>query len=66
LSVKDLADETQRPDHFIGLHFFYHPAMNRLLEIVSLENTSPEAKTISHSISNLMGKTAIQDSQGLQ
>jgi enoyl-CoA hydratase/3-hydroxyacyl-CoA dehydrogenase len=59
LSVKELAEETQRPDHFIGLHFFYHPAMNRLLEIIALENTSPEAKAISLSISNLMGKTAI-------
>ena len=59
LSVKEIAAETQRPDHFIGLHFFYHPAMNRMLEIIFLENTSPKAKAISHSISNLMGKTAI-------
>ena len=59
LSVNELAVETQRPDQFIGLHFFYHPAMNRLLEIIFLKNTSPKAKAISHSASNLMGKTAI-------
>jgi enoyl-CoA hydratase/3-hydroxyacyl-CoA dehydrogenase len=59
LSVNELAVETQRPDQFIGLHFFYHPAMNRLLEIIFLKNTLPQAKAISHSVSNLMGKTPI-------
>jgi enoyl-CoA hydratase/3-hydroxyacyl-CoA dehydrogenase len=59
LSVRELAVATKRPDRFMGLHFFYHPAMNRLLEIIFLENTSLEAKAIGHSISNLMGKTAI-------
>ena len=33
LSVNDLARATNRPDRFIGLHFFYHPAKNRLVEI---------------------------------
>ena len=33
-SVDELAKATKRPDRFAGLHFFYHPAKNRLLEII--------------------------------
>jgi enoyl-CoA hydratase / 3-hydroxyacyl-CoA dehydrogenase len=33
-SVDELARATRRPDRFVGLHFFYHPAKNRLLEII--------------------------------
>ncbi|MFH1230910.1 MAG: 3-hydroxyacyl-CoA dehydrogenase NAD-binding domain-containing protein [Planctomycetota bacterium] len=32
--VSELAQATARPDRFIGLHYFYHPAKNRLLEII--------------------------------
>ena len=28
LSVNELAEATGRPDRFVGLHFFYHPAKN--------------------------------------
>jgi enoyl-CoA hydratase / 3-hydroxyacyl-CoA dehydrogenase len=59
LSVGDIASETRRPDRFVGLHFFYHAAKNRLLEVIFLPGTSPHAKGISTSISNLMGKTAL-------
>ena len=34
LSVADLASASGRPDRFIGLHFFYHPAKNRLIEVI--------------------------------
>ena len=30
-SVDELARTTNRADRFVGLHFFYHPAKNRLL-----------------------------------
>ncbi|MEW6665213.1 MAG: 3-hydroxyacyl-CoA dehydrogenase NAD-binding domain-containing protein [Thermodesulfobacteriota bacterium] len=59
LSVGDIASGTRRPDRFVGLHFFYHAAKNRLLEVIFLPGTSPHAKEISASISNLMGKTAL-------
>ena len=36
LSVNELAKATGRPDRFVGLHFFYHPAKNKLIEILSL------------------------------
>jgi len=59
LSVGEIASGTQRPDRFVGLHFFYHAAKNRLLEVISLPGTSQHAKEVSTSISNLMGKTAL-------
>ena len=36
LSVNELAKATGRPDRFVGLHFFYHPAKNRLIEIIQI------------------------------
>lgn len=59
LSVGDIASGTRRSDRFVGLHFFYHAAKNRLLEIIFLPGTSSSAKQIATSISNLMGKAAI-------
>ena len=40
LSVNELAQATGRPDRFVGLHFFYHPAKNRLIEVIPAETTS--------------------------
>ena len=31
--VREFAEKTSRPDRFVGLHYFYHPAKNRLLEV---------------------------------
>ena len=42
LSVNGLADAVGRPDRFVGLHFFYHPAKNRLIEVIPAETTSAE------------------------
>ena len=58
-SVDDMAKETQRPDRFVGLHFFYHPAKNRLLEIIPGTRTSPETLSASQQYSKLTGKTDI-------
>jgi len=41
-SVSALSRAVARPERFIGLHFFYHAAMNRLVEIVRAESTSDE------------------------
>ncbi len=37
LSVSELGAESGRADRFGGLHFFYHPAKNRLLEVIAGE-----------------------------
>jgi len=42
LSVNELAQATGRPDRFVGLHFFYHPAKNRLVEVIPAKSTSKE------------------------
>ena len=42
LSVNDLSSATARPDRFVGLHFFYHPAKNRLVEVIPSKDTSED------------------------
>jgi len=58
-SVDELASATGRPDRFVGLHFFYHPAKNRLLEIIPGVLTSPETIAACKQFSQLTGKTDI-------
>lgn len=58
-SVTELAKATARADRFVGLHFFYHPAMNRLLEIIPGALTSPETIAACKQYSILTGKTDI-------
>jgi len=64
--VHEFADQTGRPDRFIGLHYFYHPAKNRLLEVVPHPKTSRETIERSLLAARLHGKTAIvvKDSPG--
>ncbi len=57
--VRDFADQTNRPDRFIGLHYFYHPAKNRLLEVIPYEKTSQITLEKSLLAAKLHGKTAI-------
>ena len=42
LSVNELSKATTRPDRFVGLHFFYHPAKNRLVEVIPADVSSEE------------------------
>lgn len=58
-SVEELAKATKRPDRFVGLHFFYHPAKNRLLEIIPGPITSPETLAVCRQFAQLTGKTDI-------
>ncbi|MBN2242304.1 MAG: enoyl-CoA hydratase/isomerase family protein, partial [Acidobacteria bacterium] len=57
---------TERQDRFIGLHFFYHPAKNRLLEIIPGSRTSPETVEAAKRYALATGKTEIivKDSPG--
>jgi len=57
--VREFAEATSRPDRVIGLHYFYHPAKNRLLEVIPQEKTS--AQTIDRALlaAKLHGKTPI-------
>jgi len=66
LYVKDIARYTRRPDRVIGMHYFYHPAKNRLVEIVPHEATSADTIERTRLIGRLHGKTCIvvRDSPG--
>ena len=57
--VGEFAGQTSRPDRFIGLHYFYHPAKNRLLEVIPHKGTSAETLEKSLLAAKLHGKTAI-------
>ena len=57
--VKDFAQLTSRPDRFVGLHYFYHPAKNRLLEVIPHDGTSAETVEKSLLAAKLHSKTAI-------
>jgi len=41
-SVSDLASVVSHPERFVGLHYFYHAAKNRLVEIIPCKETSGE------------------------
>ena len=57
--VKEFAEQTTRPDRFIGLHYFFHPAKNRLLEVIPHESTSPDTLEKSLLAAKLHGETSI-------
>ncbi len=57
--VKDFVNAISRPDRFVGYHYFYHPAKNRLLEIIPHEGTSAETMEKAVLAAKLHAKTAI-------
>ncbi len=64
--VREFAREIKRPDRFIGLHYFFHPAKNKLLEIIPHETTSRQTLDKAVEFAAAHGKTAIvvKDSPG--
>jgi enoyl-CoA hydratase / 3-hydroxyacyl-CoA dehydrogenase len=64
--VREFAEQIARPDRFIGLHYFFHPAKNRLLEVIPHAGTSPETIEKSLLAAKLHGKVPIlvQDAPG--
>jgi enoyl-CoA hydratase/3-hydroxyacyl-CoA dehydrogenase len=59
-SVTEMANHISHPERFIGLHFFYHAAKNRLVEIIPGEKTSNKTIEATKYFSILIGKDAIQ------
>jgi enoyl-CoA hydratase/3-hydroxyacyl-CoA dehydrogenase len=59
-SVTELARSIPHPERFIGLHFFYHAAKNRLVEIIPGEKTSTAVIETTRRFANLAGKDAIE------
>jgi enoyl-CoA hydratase/3-hydroxyacyl-CoA dehydrogenase len=57
--VSDLAAKTRNPERIVGLHYFYHPAKNRLVEVVPGEKTAPEVARRAWALQEQIGKTPI-------
>lgn len=57
--VKQLAEVVSRPERVLGLHYFYHPAKNRLVEVVPGPSTAPELMERVWSLQERIGKTPI-------
>ncbi len=47
------------PERFIGLHYFYHPAKNRLLEVIPSAKTSTSTLASAWAFAEATNKTAI-------
>ncbi len=58
--VSDLASAVKGPERFLGLHYFYHPAKNRLVEVVPGDQTDPAAFTAAWRAQEVIGKTPIR------
>jgi len=59
LSVTRLAEKTAHPERVIGLHYFFHPAKNRLVEVVPGEASDPRAVAAAWALQEQLGKTPI-------
>lgn len=42
LSITEMGLATRRPERVVGLHFFYPASVNRLVEVIEGDDTSPE------------------------
>ncbi|HXW52985.1 MAG TPA: 3-hydroxyacyl-CoA dehydrogenase family protein [Myxococcota bacterium] len=64
--IKDLQSGLKFPERVLGLHYFYHPAKNRLVEIIGSDLTAPSALGQAKKIQESLNKIIIQakDSPG--
>jgi enoyl-CoA hydratase/3-hydroxyacyl-CoA dehydrogenase len=65
-SVTELSNSISNPERFLGMHYFYHAAKNRLVEIIPGEKTSQDTIKAMKNFAVLSGKDAIEckDSYG--
>ncbi len=59
LLVHDMAAETQSPERVVGLHYFYHPAKNRLVEVVGHTGSSRGVLSTAWAFQERIGKIPI-------
>jgi enoyl-CoA hydratase/3-hydroxyacyl-CoA dehydrogenase len=59
-SVADVGAGTRRPERVIGLHYFYHPAKNRLVEVAPGARTAPGVFRRAWTLQEALGKTPIR------
>lgn len=58
-AVSDLAEGLSNPERVIGLHYFYHPAKNRLVEVIPGKASDAASIRRAWSIQEQIGKTPI-------
>ncbi len=58
-SVTDVAGGTRHPERVVGLHYFFHPAKNRLVEVVPGTATDERYLRRAWALQELLGKTPI-------
>jgi enoyl-CoA hydratase/3-hydroxyacyl-CoA dehydrogenase len=58
-AVTDLAEGVPGPERVVGLHYFYHPAKNRLVEVIPGKASDPAAVRRAWAIQEQIGKTPI-------
>ncbi len=59
-AVRDVAASTRIPERVVGLHYFYHPAKNRLVEVVAGARSSAAAVAQAWALQEALGKTPIR------
>jgi 3-hydroxybutyryl-CoA dehydrogenase len=59
LPVADQAEATNRPEQFLGLHFFNPAQVMPLLEVVKAERTSDDAYRLGFDLGERLGKTTV-------
>ena len=57
--VDDVAAGLAHPERVVGLHYFYHPAKNRLVEVIAGKQTSPAAFAQAWALQELCGKIPV-------
>ena len=59
IPITELAASTERPDKFIGMHFFNPPYAMRLVEVIRGYYTSDETVQTVNQVSEALGKTPV-------
>jgi len=58
-AVTDLAEGLAHPERVVGLHYFYHPAKNRLVEVIPGAKTEGSVVRRAWTVQEQIGKTPI-------
>jgi enoyl-CoA hydratase / 3-hydroxyacyl-CoA dehydrogenase len=62
--VTQLQDDLKHPERLVGLHYFFHPAKNRLVEVIPGDRTDDKSLQRAWALMNATGKTAIPSADG--
>src|SRR4029077_7052471 len=59
LSITEMAGDTKRAPHFVGMHFFNPVHKMKLLEIIRGLETTPETIQLAEEVGKRMGKETV-------